>query len=79
MPGVLYAFQLCAALSLLPPKVKYPLPLDPSNLKGKFQFRPPKTVKVVGSYLLGTMTKPDLNIDLVLQLPQVLGVCTHKV
>ena len=68
-------FQLCSALSLLPVKVKYPLPLDPSNVKGKFQFRPPETVKVVGSYLLGTVTKPDLNIDLVLQIPQVVCVC----
>ena len=43
-------------------------------MKGRFQFLQPQTVKVVGSYLLGTMTKPDLNVDLVLYIPEVPSV-----
>ena len=40
-------------------------------MKGKFIFRPPVAVKVVGSYLLKTAIKPDLNVDLALELPKV--------
>jgi len=28
-------------------------------------------VKVVGSYLLGTGTKPDLNVDIAVEMPKV--------
>ena len=63
--------QLCSGLALLPGRVKYPLLLDPSSIKGKFQFLPPRMVKVVGSYLLGTMAKPDLSVDLALYIPEV--------
>ena len=28
-------------------------------------------MKVVGSYLLGTVTKPDLNVDVSVQMPKV--------
>ena len=52
--------------------MKYPLSLDPSSIKGKFQFLPPRVVKVVGSYLLGTMAKPHLSVDLALYIPEVL-------
>ena len=45
--------------------------LDPSSVKGKFTFRPPTSVKVVGSYLLKTAIKSDLNIDVALQIPEV--------
>ena len=69
---------MCAGVDLLPPRVKYPLPLDPSTVKGRFQFLPPQTVKVAGSYLLGTMTKPDLNVDLVLYIPEVYLVLYFK-
>ena len=55
----------------MPTKVHYPIDLDPSTVKGKFHFRPPVGVKVVGSYLLKTAIKPDMNVDLVLQIPQV--------
>lgn len=47
-------------------------------MKGRFQFLPPQTVKVAGSYLLGTMTKPDLNVDLVLYIPEVYLVLYFK-
>ena len=29
------------------------------------------SVKVVGSYLLGTVTKPDLNVDIAVEMPKV--------
>lgn len=64
-------WQLCEGLELLPDKVKYPLSFTPENCKGKFRFGPPAAVKVVGSYLLGTLTKPDLNVDVELSLPMV--------
>jgi len=64
--------QLCSGLALLPRRVKYPLSLDPSSIKGKFQFLPPRVVKVVGSYLLGMMAKPHLSVDLALYIPEVL-------
>lgn len=62
---------MCEGLSLLPGKVKYPLTFTPENSKGKFKFGPPSAIKVVGSYLLGTLTKPDLNVDVELNLPMV--------
>jgi len=56
----------------VPKQVKYPLKLECSpNIKGKFHFAPPHSVKVVGSYLLQTLTKPELNVDVVAEIPQV--------
>lgn len=71
-------FQLCDGLSLLPKKVRYPLTLDLSNVKGKFHFAPPSGIKVVGSYLVGTMIKPDLCADLALYIPQVRNLSLHE-
>ncbi|KAJ7384542.1 Nucleolar protein 6 [Desmophyllum pertusum] len=56
--------------SWLPRGTKFPLPSTPSPVKGKFCFRRPVSVKVVGSYLLGTVTKPDLNVDIAVQMPK---------
>jgi len=42
-------------------------------VKGKFCFQKPVSVKVVGSYLLGTETKPDLNVDIAVEMPKVRG------
>ncbi|KAL6064808.1 Nucleolar protein 6 [Balamuthia mandrillaris] len=36
----------------------------------KFTFAPPKTFAVVGSYMLQTLARPNLNIDLAFELPQ---------
>lgn len=41
-------------------------------MKGKFRFQRPASIKVVGSYLLGTVTKPDLNVDIAVQMPKVI-------
>lgn len=56
--------------SWLPRGTKFPLPSPPAPIKGKFRFHRPISVKVVGSYLLGTVTKPDLNVDISVQMPK---------
>lgn len=57
--------------SCLPRGIRFPLPSTPSPVKGKFCFRKPVSVKVVGSYLLGTITKPQLNVDIAMEMPKV--------
>ncbi|XP_067056195.1 nucleolar protein 6-like [Acropora muricata] len=61
--------------SWLPNGIKFPLPTPAAPVKGKFCFRKPTSVKVVGSYLLGTVTKPDLNVDISVQMPKE---CFHS-
>lgn len=39
--------------------------------KLKFKFAPPEDVLVLGSYLLRTVAKPVLNIDVGIELPKV--------
>ncbi|KAJ7335150.1 hypothetical protein JRQ81_013091, partial [Phrynocephalus forsythii] len=58
--------------SWLPNGVKVPLLQLPFSVKGKFRFLPPEEVKVVGSYLLGTCIKPEVNVDLALIMPREL-------
>ncbi|XP_053557019.1 nucleolar protein 6 isoform X2 [Bombina bombina] len=55
--------------SWLPKNVKVPFLQVPYQVKGKFHFRPPSSVKVVGSYLLGTCIKPEINVDVALTMP----------
>ena len=62
--------QVCD-LSWLPRKFKFPLHDSPAPVKGKFCFLKPAAVKVVGSFLLGTVTKPNLNVDIAVQIPKV--------
>lgn len=64
-------FLQVADHSCLPKGIKFPLPPPPSPVKGKFCFQKPVSVKVVGSYLLGTGTKPDLNVDIAVEMPKV--------
>lgn len=40
-------------------------------------FEPPATVNVVGSFLLRTLAKPDLNVDMAIQIPTVRGTHIH--
>ncbi|XP_073474509.1 nucleolar protein 6 [Aquarana catesbeiana] len=54
----------------LPKNVKVPFLQAPYQVKGKFHFRPPTSIKVVGSYLLGTCIKPEINVDLAVTIPQ---------
>lgn len=59
------------ALGCLPKHVKYPLRVNcTSTVKGNFHFAPPQSVKVIGSYLLQSLTKPQLNVDVAVEIPQ---------
>ena len=64
--------QLYNALTCLPKHVKYPLRLNcGSHIKGNFCLAPPHSVKMVGSYLLQSLTKPELNVDVAVEIPRV--------
>ncbi|XP_048360668.1 nucleolar protein 6-like isoform X2 [Sphaerodactylus townsendi] len=56
--------------SWLPKDVKVPLVQVPFCVKGRFRFLPPVSVKVMGSYLLGTCIKPAVNVDVALTMPR---------
>ncbi|KAG8456873.1 hypothetical protein GDO86_002603 [Hymenochirus boettgeri] len=56
--------------SWLPKSVKVPFLQIPYDVKGKFRFISPSSVKVVGSYLLGTCIKPEISVDLAVTMPQ---------
>ena len=44
-------------------------PLQLHGAKASLQWRPPAKVELVGSYLLRTVARPSLNIDLTVQIP----------
>ncbi|XP_040277098.1 nucleolar protein 6 [Bufo bufo] len=50
--------------------VKVPFLQIPYQVKGKFHFQPPSSIKVVGSYMLGTCIKPEINVDVAVTMPQ---------
>ncbi|XP_060055255.1 nucleolar protein 6 isoform X2 [Erinaceus europaeus] len=54
----------------LPDGVRVPLHQVPYTVKGSFHFLPPTHVTVVGSYLLDTCIRPDINVDVALTLPK---------
>uniref|UniRef100_A0A2K6JX79 Nucleolar protein 6 n=1 Tax=Rhinopithecus bieti TaxID=61621 RepID=A0A2K6JX79_RHIBE len=54
----------------LPAGVRVPLHQVPYAVKGCFCFLPPAQVTVVGSYLLGTCIRPDINVDVALTMPR---------
>lgn len=54
----------------LPAGVQVPLHQVPYTVKGCFRFLPPAQVTVVGSYLLGTCIRPDINVDIALTMPR---------
>lgn len=55
----------------LPGDVKVPFLQVPFDVKGKFRFLPPAQLSVVGSYLLGTCIKPEINVDVAVTMPRV--------
>lgn len=57
--------------SWLPVGVQVPLHQVPYTVKGCFRFLPPAQVTIVGSYLLGTCIRPDINVDVALTMPRV--------
>ncbi|XP_048219541.1 nucleolar protein 6 [Perognathus longimembris pacificus] len=56
--------------SWLPAEVRVPLHQVPYHVKGSFCFLPPTQVSVVGSYLLGTCIRPNINVDMALTMPR---------
>lgn len=54
----------------LPDGVRVPLHQVPYTVKGCFRFLAPAQVTVVGSYLLGTCIRPDINVDMALTMPR---------
>ncbi|XP_066195759.1 nucleolar protein 6 [Sylvia atricapilla] len=50
--------------------VKVPFLQVPFNVKGRFHFVPPAELKVVGSYLLGTCIRPEINVDIAVTMPR---------
>ena len=49
---------------------KVPL-ITPQKVKGSFQFVPPLKVKVTGSFLHETCVKPDIHVDVLVEMPKV--------
>ncbi|XP_065188804.1 nucleolar protein 6-like isoform X1 [Sycon ciliatum] len=65
-------FKLADEAAWLPAGVVFPLPkelLGNCTKDATFSFSAPSSINVIGSYLLGTLTKPSLNIDLAVQIP----------
>ncbi|XP_058491620.1 nucleolar protein 6 [Solea solea] len=56
-------------LSWLSDAVKIPFLLLPKTTKGKFHMTPPASVDLIGSYPLGTCTKPRIMVDLAVTIP----------
>ncbi|KAM6944800.1 nucleolar protein 6 [Lycodopsis pacificus] len=55
--------------SWLSSAVKVPFLLVPKTTKGKFHMAPPASVDLIGSYPLGTCTKPRVTVDLAVTIP----------
>ena len=51
--------------------VKVPIRQVPYHVKGHFQFLPPAEVHLIGSYALGTCIKPNVTVDLAVEIPRV--------
>uniref|UniRef100_A0A2C9LX97 Nucleolar protein 6 n=1 Tax=Biomphalaria glabrata TaxID=6526 RepID=A0A2C9LX97_BIOGL len=50
--------------------IQIPFLEKPERVKGSFQFLPPTEVRLTGSMTLDTIVKPNLIVDLVLQMPK---------
>lgn len=57
--------------SWLSGSVKVPFLLVPKTTKGKFHMAPPASVDLIGSYPLGTCSKPRVMVDLAVTIPAV--------
>lgn len=58
-------------LSWLSGAAKVPFLLVPKATKGKFHMAPPASIDLIGSYPLGTCTKPRVVVDLAVTIPAV--------
>ena len=52
-------------------KVKLPIIQQPSFTKGRYKFKAPCEVHLIGSYAMRTCIKPEVQVDLALQIPKV--------
>ncbi|KAL4228055.1 Nucleolar protein 6 [Mactra antiquata] len=50
--------------------IKVPFRLQPTKIKGSFQFMPPTDVKITGSFLSETCMKPHVTTDIVVVMPK---------
>ena len=41
--------------------------------KVEFKFKKPKSIEIGGSYSIKCVVKPDISVDLFIQLPKVIG------
>ena len=67
---VIFLFKISDEDWLKKTNCKIPLH-TPQSVKGSFQFQPPTQVKVTGSFLHETCVKPNIHIDLMVEMPQV--------
>lgn len=51
--------------------VAIPLVQEPAALKGVFNFLPPTSVSLIGSYACGVSLGPHLNVDIAIEMPEV--------
>lgn len=58
-------------LSWLSGAARVPFLLVPKTTKGKFHMTPPASIDLIGSYPLGTCTKPRVVVDLAVTIPAV--------
>ncbi|XP_052794278.1 nucleolar protein 6-like isoform X2 [Mya arenaria] len=50
--------------------VPVPMEMEPESDKGRFQFQPPSSVNVTGSFSAKICAKPAVSVDLVLSMPK---------
>ncbi|XP_041363671.1 nucleolar protein 6-like [Gigantopelta aegis] len=50
--------------------LQVPVIQEPKSRKGNFHFLAPRSVEVVGSFLLGTCIKPGVHVDLAVTMPK---------
>lgn len=48
-----------------------PILQEPHNVKGNFTFMKPMAVNMIGSIPLGLSCRPDVQVDVVVELPKV--------
>lgn len=68
---LLLLFFQVSDLSWLSGAAKVPFLLVPKTTKGKFHMTPPASIDLIGSYPLGTCTKPRVLVDLAVTIPAV--------
>ena len=50
-------------------KIKVPLIQKPHEIKGNFEFQPPKSIKIIGNYALKTAIRRETIVDIAIEMP----------